>query len=199
MAIRQKADRALDSRLDEWERMMFLLKVAYEKYFGGTDPIEPMREREAMVRFVRDLSLLAITNTQQAHRFRTLKARWSSLDLWITRNLVQIERGTHPRFKFRADMRERARTQVAEGGGVAPAPSAPAAEDREEAVLRQVYDRYIEARKTCGQSVDLDYESMKKTLRQQVRQIKAQFKCTSVKFRVTVEDGKARLKAVPQR
>jgi hypothetical protein len=31
-----------------------------------------------------------------------------------------------------------------------------------------------------------------------VRQIKSQFNCESVKFRVVVEEGKARLKALPQ-
>lgn len=199
MAARQKVDKSLDNRLDEMERSMFLLKLAYEKYFAGVDAVEPMRDREAMVRMVRDLSLVPIQNSTQLHRWRTLKARWGSMDLYFTRNLVQIERGTHPRFKFRADLHEKQRqAAIAQGQAAPPAPEAPNAE-REDAIYRQVFDKFMEARQSCGQSTDMDFESMKKTLRQQVRQIKAQFKCTSVKFRVTVEDGKARLKAVPQR
>ncbi|MCK6520547.1 hypothetical protein L6R49_03810, partial [Myxococcota bacterium] len=70
---------------------------------------------------------------------------------------------------------------------------------REDAAYRDVYERYMEARRSCGQTGDLDFESVKKQLAQQVRVLKSQYKCTSVKFRVTVEDGKARLKAAPQR
>jgi hypothetical protein len=38
---------------------------------------------------------------------------------------------------------------------------------------------------------------MRDTLRNQTRQIKSNFQCESVRFRVVVEDGKARVKAVP--
>jgi hypothetical protein len=61
-----------------------------------------------------------------------------------------------------------------------------------------VFDAYIQARGQCGQSTDLGFDAVRDTLKNQVRQIKSQFNCESVKFRVAIEDGKAKLKAVPQ-
>jgi hypothetical protein len=205
----QKTDKALDGRMEEVERGLFLLKVAYDKYFSGLEPIEPMKERDDMRRVFRDLSQVNPTNATQLHKLRTLRARWSNLDLYLTRNLVQIERGTHAKFRFRADAAERARL-AAQGAAASEAEAAAKAAAlqgqaqaerarREDAAYRDVYERYMEARRSCGQTGDLDFESVKKQLAQQVRVLKSQYKCTSVKFRVTVEDGKARLKAAPQR
>ena len=73
------------------------------------------------------------------------------------------------------------------------------AEEREDQAYRKVFDKYLTARRKCGQSDDLAYDSIKDVLRKQVRTIKSRYRCSSVKFRVTVEDGKAKVKAVPLR
>ena len=75
------------------------------------------------------------------------------------------------------------------------------AELREEAagLMRFVgLDKYIEARGKCGQSVDISFDAVRDALKKQVRTIKSTYNCESVKFRVVVEDGKAKVKAVPQ-
>ena len=71
-------------------------------------------------------------------------------------------------------------------------------QEREERAYKLVYDKYLEARKQCGQSVDLSFDAVRDALKKQVRTIKSTYNCESVKFRVVVEDGKAKLKAVPQ-
>lgn len=200
MAQKERVDVALNQRLDELEQAMFLLKVAYQKYFGGIDPLEPIRDRDDARRLVRDLAAATSKASGQRFRLQNLKARWNVLDLWITRNLTMIERGTHPTFKFRAEMNERKREEARKAIGMqtAPRPTVPEPDD-EEVAIRDVYNKYLAARRECGQSADLEYDSVRKSLRNQIRQIKGTYNCTSVKFRVTVEDGKARLKAVPQR
>jgi hypothetical protein len=55
----------------------------------------------------------------------------------------------------------------------------------------------VEARKQCNQPTDLNYDSVRDVLKKQVTTIKTRFGCKSVKFRVTVEEGKAKVKAVP--
>ena len=85
---------------------MFLLKIQYEKYFSGLERIEPLKEREDLRRFVRELMQEPITNTMQKHKFRTLKARYNSMELYWQRNITMIERGTHPKMKFRANMKD---------------------------------------------------------------------------------------------
>lgn len=201
MARREKVDRVLANRLEELEQLMFRLKIQYEKYFSGLERIEPVREREDARRLVRELAHVPITSSVQRFKMRTLRARWNTLDLYFTRNLVQIERGTHPKFKFRADLKDGRRKGQSSGLDEARARLAErrAQSEREETAYRAVFDRYVEARQACGQSSDMEFESVRKALHTQVRTIKSRYKCDSVKFRVTVEDGKARLKAVPQR
>ena len=99
MAKIQKKNMRIHNLLEEFERRMFLLKLNYEKYFSGIERIEPLKEREDTRRFLRDLMQEPMTNTMQKHKFTSLRARYNSLDLYITRNMVMIERGTHPKMK----------------------------------------------------------------------------------------------------
>lgn len=207
MAKREKVDRGIAQRLDEFEQKMFVTKIEYEKYFSGITAIEPMKERDGLKRMLRELQRTHMKATRQKHRMRSLRARFSSLEMYWTRNLVQIERGTHPKMKFRADLKDKRRAQVeamaAIKGEEAPKPrerpEPMSAAAREDKAYRAVFDKYRAARKKCGQSDDLAYENIRDVLRKQVRTIKSRYRCKSVKFRVTVENGKAKVKAVPLR
>ena len=198
MARRDKVDIALNNRLDEFEQRLFILKVEYDKYFSGIERIEPLRERDDLRRLLRELTTTPVQSTRQKHRLRTLRARFTSMELFWQRNLVMIERGTHPKMKFRADLHERQRKATPEGEA-APQPRRLTQEEREAQAYQAVYNKYLEARKACGQSTDMSFESIRDVLQKQVRTIKSRYQCTSVKFRVTVEDGKAKVKAVPLR
>jgi hypothetical protein len=70
-------------------------------------------------------------------------------------------------------------------------------QEREERALKMVYDKYMEARSKCGQSTDLAFDTVRNILKQQVRQIKSQYNVETVRFRINIEDGKAKVKAVP--
>ena len=201
MARRIKLDRAMNLRLEELEQAMFLLKIQYEKYFSGIERLEPLRERDDVKRLIRELMQENITNSVQIYRFRQLRARWNILDLYIQRNLVMIERGTHPKMQFRAKLKERQQREMQDRRQKARQVAQDRAERqrKEDAAFRQIYDKFMDARKKCGQSTDMEYESVQKTLRNQVRNIKGRYKCESVSFRVAIEDGKARLKAIPKK
>ncbi len=198
MARRERIDRQFEMRLEEFEKRLFVLKIEYEKYFSGLTQIEPLRERDDLKRFLRELQREHITNTRQKHKLRTLRARSSTLEMYWQRNLLMVERGTHPKMKFRADAKERARQQ-APAAAAAPRPRRLTDEEKEDRAYQAVFDKYIEARSKCGQGSDLAYESVREVLRKQVRTIKSRYRCKSVRFRVTVEDGKAKVKAVPVR
>ncbi len=200
MARREKLDRALNVRLDELETAIFRLKVQYDKYFNGIDKLEPLRERDEVKHMIRSLLQDPIQSTIQRYRFRQLRARANIMDLYVQRNLVLIERGTHPKFNFRANLKERQEREMRERMERTRDAARERADRqrREDAAFRQIFDKYTEARNRCGQS-DLEYESVRKALRQQVRNIKGRYKCQSVSFKVAIEDGKARLKAIPKR
>lgn len=206
MARVEKVDRALAGRLDEVEEKMFLLKINYEKYFSGLERREPYRDREEIRRLLRDFNESQIPQASQRFRFQSLKARFQALELYWNRNLALVERGAHPKMKFRADLHERGRKQAEATPEAAPSMAAEAEAvlrerqeqmEREERAFKAVYERYMQARSQCGQSTDIAFDAVRDALRKQVRQIKSTFNTDHVKFRIVIEEGRAKVKAVP--
>jgi hypothetical protein len=200
MARIEKADRGVSTRLDEVEQKMFRLKIDYEKYFSGLERIEPLREREELRRQMRDFLEEPIRNSVQRFRYQTLKSRYQSLELYWQRNLVMMERGIHPKMRFRADAKA-SRTpeiQPLAAEQIEVLRERHEILEREERAYKLVYDKYLEARAKCGQGTDLSFDAVREALKKQVRTIKSTYQCEGVKFRVVVEDGKAKVKAVPQ-
>lgn len=197
MARLSPAERQIKLQLGELEQKMHQLKVLYNKYFMGFDPVEPVRERDIIRRMVRDIMQKGVTNNTLRFKFQQLRARSVSLDTWITRNMIQIERGTHPKMKFRTDLAERRRAQA--GGRRGPEKPSFDQEKREDQALKKVFEAYVSARGKVGQSTDIPYEKVRDTLRKQVREVKSRYRCQNVKFKLTVEDGKVKLKAIPRR
>jgi hypothetical protein len=198
LARKQRVDRQFNSRLDDLERRMMLLKISYDKYFSGIELIEPMRERDDIKRTVRDLMQVAVTNTVQLHRFRTLKARSVSLDQYIQRNLVMIERGTHPKMRFRANLADQRRREGAALGRRRQA-SPEETRAREDAAYDTVIKTFIDARKKAGAKGEVSMDAVREKLKKQVREVKSRYRVKSVVFKVVSEDGKVKLKAVPKR
>ena len=200
MAKIEKKNVRINNLLDEFERKIFLLKIQYEKYFSGFERIEPMKEREDLRRDLRNLTQEPITNTMQKHKFTSLRARFNSLDLYLTRNLVQIERGTHPKMKFRTAMRDAQKRDAERMREDRAARRREFSErQKQDLAYRRVFDQFIAVRKKCGQSTDISFEAMKKSLSKQSRMVKSKFKSDKVKFRVFIEGGKAKMKAVVNR
>jgi len=197
VARRGKIDRQLKLDLDDLEQKLFLLKIFYDKYFNGIEPNEPTREREQVRRLMREFQKREFSNAVQKYKFKSLSARFTSLEQYLTRNLIMIERGTHPKFKFRADLRDRRRSELDKARAVRR--QMVDRQRNEETHYREVFSEFVAARRQCGQKSDLEFRQVRKALRAQVESIKSQYNCTSVKLRVTVENGKARVKAVPRR
>ena len=192
MARKQRIDRVVAADLDQLERHIQLVKIAYEKYFSGVERLEPGKEREDLRRKVREMDRHRFIALVQRHRYQTLRSRFISLDTYIQRNLFQIERGIHPRFKFRADL-------AARRGGPPQVSDFERRRIAEESTYKDVYDRYLEARRIAGQHTEVDFDRVRSAIKRQVKTIQSRYKCSSVKFKVQVEDGVARIKAVPQR
>ncbi|MBN1337340.1 MAG: hypothetical protein JXB39_15385 [Deltaproteobacteria bacterium] len=177
---------------------MAQLKVLYEKYFMGLEKIEPMKDRDEVRALMRDLDATRFASSVQRHRFQMLRARFVSLDQYIARNLYLIERGVHPRFAFRANLAQARRAEETAAPPVPP-PQVEVQQrlQREEDAYRQIFDRYIEARRACGQATDLEYATVRDSLRRHARTIRSRYRCESVRFQVSVENGRATLKASP--
>lgn len=196
MAKRDKKDHGLNSKLDEIERTIFRIKVAYEKYFNGIERFEPLKELEDLKRTIRDIMVTPIRNTQQRYRFTQLKARLSSLEMYWRRNVSQMERGVHPKQIFRANLKE-SHSQEAQRLQQERRERQKMERQMEERRFRSVYDQLVDARKQTGQSTNISFDSVRETLKKQSRMIKSKFKCDDVQFRVEIQDGKPKMKAVP--
>ncbi len=196
MAKRDKKDFGLNSKLDEIERNIFRIKVAYEKYFNGIERFEPLKELEDLKRLIRDIMRNPIRNTQQRYRFTQLKARLSSMEMYWKRNVSQMERGVHPKQVFRANLKE-SQAQTAQRLQQERREQQKMEREMEERRFRSVYDQLVNARRKTGQSTDISFDSVRNTLKKQSRMIKSKFKCDDVQFRVEIQNGKPKMKAVP--
>lgn len=202
MARREKVDRVLLSKMANIEQRMNMIKLAYEKYFAGTDPIEPLKDRETLKRDMRDIDRTPMNSTREKYRWRSVKARLSSLENYWQRNLVMIERGTHPKMKFRADAKQRARGDNPENSAAARLEAQRQVRAREEAKegqMREVFNEYMKARKQCGQGTEMNYRQVRAALNNQARSIQHKQSCKDVKFKVKVKGGKASITAIPVR
>ena len=196
MAKRDKKDHGLNGKLDEIERSIFRIKVAYEKYFNGIERFEPLKELEDLKRTIRDIMVTPIRNTQQRYRFTQLKARLSSLEMYWRRNVSQMERGVRPKQVFRANLKE-SQTQEAQRLQQERRERQKMDRQMEERRFRSVYDQLVDARRQTGQNTNISFDSVRDSLKKQSRMIKSKFKCDDVQFRVEIQDGKPKMKAVP--
>jgi hypothetical protein len=76
-----------------------------------------------------------------------------------------------------------------------PPPAKPAGED---AHFKEVFDKFVETKKQCGEpTAGLTFDRFAVKLRKNTTDLKARYKCRTVKFQVYVKNGKAALKATP--
>ena len=200
MAKREKKDHSLNAKLSSIEQKIFQLKIQYEKYFSGLEKLEPITEYDQLQKMVRELMGTPITNTQQRYRFTQLRARLSSLSMYWKRNLVMIERGTHPKMQFRANLKEqRQREMELRREQHKERRERANKAQQSDSSYRSVYDQLLEARRKTGQSTNISFDNIKATLEKQSKAIRSQYQCSGVKFKVSIQNGKAKMKAVPIR
>jgi hypothetical protein len=74
-----------------------------------------------------------------------------------------------------------------------------AAATMSEPELRELFDAYVAAKKSCNEDVSrLSYDALVRTVNKQAPEIAAKFQAKRVEFKVTVRNGKALLTAVPK-
>ena len=61
-----------------------------------------------------------------------------------------------------------------------------------------MFDQFVSTKKQCGEpTAGLTFDRFSQKLRKNTTDLKARYKCRSVKFQVYVKNGKAALKATP--
>ncbi len=211
----QKDLDALDKRLSD-------LKITYDKYFLGMERFEPIQAREDVGRMIIDLAGRFIRNTGAKFRRDSLKSKFLSYSRYWDRILKQIEEGTYKGHRVKAELHERERlekeqakaareaarngtatenTETVESPNGAARPAAPmaAAPPQRRDPVQTILDQFVAAKRKAGESADgLTRDKMAAVIQQQSAALKAKYNCKSVEFRVVVENGKAKLKAIPK-
>ena len=169
-----------------------ILKNEYEQYFMGTRRREPFLLRGEVQRMVSYYANVPIRNTGYRFKFNNLRARFFSFRRHWDRILREIEEGRYERHIFQANLRERERTERL--GSRPPGASSKKAEPDD------VFESYVSARMACGQgTTGITRKKLDALMQKQSAQLRAKSGCREVKFRVVVEDGRAKLKVSPVR
>jgi hypothetical protein len=168
------------------------LRMEYEQYFLGARKREPQMLRGEVNKIVAYYANAPIRNTALRFLFNNLRARYFTHKRLWDDTCRKIEDGRYERHLFKAELHERERGLK---GKAARAPAAEKPADDPEAAL---FSEYLDARATTGQgAAGLTREKFAALLRQQEEAIRAKFGAAAVRFRVAVEDGRAKLKAMP--
>lgn len=168
-----------------------LLKNEYDQYFLGSRKREPHMLRSEVDKMVMTYTNIQLTNTGHRFKFNNLRSRYFTYKRLWNDTLRKIEEGRYERHLFKAKLHDRERN--------------PAVERRREVKARDpgpkpddVFDAYVTARDATGQGTKgITREKLAKVLARQEAAIREKCGCENVKFRVVVEDGKAKVKATP--
>jgi hypothetical protein len=162
------------------------LKREYDQYFLGTRPREPVQLAAEVRKSMFRLTNTSFQNTGLKFKFSSCCSRYQALNRQWQETLRKIEQGTYERHQFKANLHGR------------PRPSPPAVRgDQSSGTRDQVYSAYLEARRACGQDVaNLTPDRLEAVLKKQEAALRDRYGETAgVRFRVVVEDGRAKLKA----
>lgn len=187
---------AIDEELQVLDHKVKQLKLDYEQYFLGSRPREPAQLRHEVQKLFTIYSNLAIPNTAARFKFNSLCARFFALRRQWDETVRKIEEGTYARHVFKADLHARERSERKKAG--LPGAAAPPATAAAAPGPADLFEAYRAACAQCGQDLGaMTRERLEGVLRKQAEDLRRRFQCDEVRFRVAVEDGRVRLKAMP--
>ncbi len=171
--------RTLDFKLNQ-------LKRDYDQYFLGSRPRMPVLLRSEVQKLVIVLTNTPFQNTALKFRFSSLCSKYQAHRRQWDDNLRKIEDGTYERHRFKAGLRK------------GPSVAAPAAGAGSSPQADDLFQSYVDARLACGQDVKtLSKEKLEDVIAKQRAKLREKFGAeASFRFTVSVEEGRAKLKAV---
>lgn len=170
-----------DENFDRIDKGIHTMRVEFERFFGGGLKTPPEEARQRVQQELRVLRNTNLTSAADSFRLGTLEARFNSLSELVNRRLREREEG-RPLVPHEAS---KPRYDAAAGVTLGGAPELEAVE----ALFAGMY--------RASGNTQVDLESFRSYLTQQIAGIRAKTGCAAVQFRVAVEDGKPRLKARP--
>jgi hypothetical protein len=166
------------------------LKIQYDMFFNGALPHEPYEMRGRIERMIRRYTQNPPRKYAHRFHFSTLVGRYNSLaELW-GRTVREKEEG---RSRF-ATPPQRPINGERLVGECRIRDASP-----EEGSLRELYDRFVQARQETGDGKPPSFEGFRRGIVYQTNQLRERTGCGEIELRVVVNDRKVQLKARPGR
>lgn len=167
--------------LDRIEGEIAGVKRQYDLFFQGARRTEPSDKRREVEETLRRMGQRKIVNSNDQFRFHGLQSRFYSLcNLWA-RMLRDLEEGRVTR----------------DPSGVLVRGASPPPQSVDAGHIKTVIDQLAAARKECGLPAgEGDLAAIRDTLLARAQEIAAKSGGKKVEFRVSVEEGKPKVKAV---
>lgn len=183
------------AEIQQLEQQLEQLRIRYEQYFLGIEKMEPATERTKLKRAIIYAVEDPTNNTAARFRLGNLKQKMATLENYWNRINKQIEEGTYKRHQFKARLHEQMAAEQRSGGAghVDLSTSADTGSPYDDVV-----SKYRQLQQKAGQK-PVAPERLAAMLQKQERQLREKFGAQKVEFRVTVENGKPKLKARPVR
>lgn len=185
---------SLADDLDALEQGIRQLHIEWDKFFGGVERRPPVELKARIEALIRRHAQGEIRNNAERFRYQTLTARYNTFsELWAKRlrafeegRSIQGYRGAPPPVPPPSSA-EKARS--------APERVRIRSTDQDPEAVRELYGRFIEARRQTGEGTAVKFDSFQKLISQQASKILTQKGAQAVDFRLETRDGKVSLKA----
>jgi hypothetical protein len=171
----------LKETLDQIEAEIANVKRQYDLFFQGIRRSEPSDKRKEVEETIRRMGQRKIVNTNDQFRFNNLQTRFYSFtNLWL-RMVRDLEEGR----------------LIRDPSGALVHGRSPASDPVEPAHLDQVIGELMEARRSCGLPAgEEDLSATREALLARAREIAGKSGANKVEFRISVEEGKPKIKAL---
>lgn len=169
--------------IDQLEREIQQLRIEFERFFSGASATPPNDLRDAVQRRLRLLREANLKDAADQFRLNALEARFNSYNELFHRRLREHEEGRRVGARPAG---EASGADAYRGVVVGALPSAEEAEALYTALYRE-----------ADRAPSFDLETFRAYLGSQVERLRTKSGCSLVQFRISSEQGKAKLKAKP--
>lgn len=175
----------LDELLFKLDRDIKRFRIDYERFFSGNLPVPPDQLRIKIQDQIKALRTERIKAVSQRFRLNGLEAKFNALAVLFNRRLRDFELGAG----VNRPSSESATSAFDPSVGVVvdEKPSSDA--------VRVLYEGLYAKSKRANKT---DFDSFQNYLKKQASQIREKTGCSQVRFRITSEEGKLKLKAKPE-
>lgn len=184
-------------RVNQLELDINKLRTQYEQFFMGIIKIPPATLHRNIKKTVAEIEKRPITNSTLRFRYQQIRARLISYQTYWRRSLHQIEAGTFRRDRYRLKRREKENAEKATLRKSRRERKTATNKDTAAERIDGIYAEFIAGREKCGEPTKgISRDKLSAFIQKQESAIHKKYGKRDVDFKVVVENGKTKLRAV---